>query len=389
MASGCSPIGLSESPLGYEIVRNDAQRIGPLGRLASRLLRVNNEAGGPFVVGHREGAMRRFLACCGAAIVGLLVGGPCALAQLHHHRSPSGGAPAPTVHHLSLHNHSPHNLSPHNTARPVGAASGISSPSSAVSSFDRSWRNRSTIFLYWGSGYPLIWSGAYTPAFVPYYYPVFPYFEPMIDEPAAAAPLARNVDAVNRPANDPLIEPPLKPKGKVSTAEQKARAGKSMGQGDANFAKQQYPAAAERYRSAAQYAPDLAEPHFRQAHALVAIGQYANAAKAFRRGLKIRSDWSGSPFRLDQIYGDGVIAKVNHFENLAKAVEANPLDSSLLLALGMQLFFDGQRDRAEVFFTRAAQLGGNEDRLLDDFLARHAPADAPAARKQDAAKIVF
>jgi hypothetical protein len=121
----------------------------------------------------------------------------------------------------------------------------------------------------------------------------------------------------------------------------------------------------------------------------VAVGQYENAVKAFRRGLQIRSDWTGSPFRLDQIYGDGQIAKTGHLENLAKAIEANPLDSNLLLALGMQLFFDGQRDRAVVFFTRVAQLGGNEDRLLDSFLARPAPADAPAAQRQAAAKIVF
>jgi Flp pilus assembly protein TadD len=74
-------------------------------------------------------------------------------------------------------------------------------------------------------------------------------------------------------------------------------------------------------------------------------------------------------------------------ENLAKAVEANSFDSDLLIALGMQLFFDGQHDRAGVFFARAAQLGGNEDRLLNDFVPKPGPADAPKA--QPAAKVVF
>ena len=91
---------------------------------------------------------------------------------------------------------------------------------------------------------------------------------------------------------------------------------------------------------------------FAQGSALIAQGQYDGAVKAFRRGLRIRGDWSASPFRLDQLYGDDVIAKTSHLENLAKAVEANPLDAELLTALGIQLYFDGQRERAGVFLAR-------------------------------------
>jgi tetratricopeptide (TPR) repeat protein len=196
---------------------------------------------------------------------------------------------------------------------------------------------------------------------------------------AQAAPPVRNAPAPE----------PARPEPKVSTADQKAKAGRLIGLGDANFAKQKYFPAIDRYKSAAQMAADLPEPFFRQAFAMVAVGQYENAAKAFRRGLKIRSDWSNSPFRLDQLYEGGALAKTSHFETLAKAVEANPLDSDLLLVLGMQLFFDGHPERAGVFFTRVAQLGGNADRLLDDFLAKPAPAGAVGAKGQRAGKIVF
>lgn len=244
----------------------------------------------------------------------------------------------------------------------------------------------STIWLYWGGGYPLIWTAGYTPAFAAYY-PVVPYyFMPSVNPVAAPLPAPRNLDPIQP---DPQPEPRAKPKARTSTADQKTRAGKLIALGDAYFGKQQYFAAVDRYRSAAQFAPDLAEPFFRQGYALVALGQYEKSVKAFRRGLKIRSDWNGSPFRLDQLYGDGQIAKTSHLENLAKAIEANPLDSNLLLALGMQLFFDGQRDRAIVFLTRVAQLGGNKDQSLNDFLVKPGPADAHAAQPAGEAKIVF
>jgi hypothetical protein len=74
-------------------------------------------------------------------------------------------------------------------------------------------------------------------------------------------------------------------------------------------------------------------------------------------------------------------------------VEANPLDSELLIALGMQIFFDGQQQRAEVFFARAAELGANEDNLLDSFLPRPGPAGAgkpdDPAQAKPGGKIVF
>ncbi|MEX0678034.1 MAG: tetratricopeptide repeat protein [Pirellulales bacterium] len=249
--------------------------------------------------------------------------------------------------------------------------------------------------------FPWIGSGGFAPECQPYY-PSFTYFGYSIVLPPVAAPmafnpapagvapaagvglLANNPAAIDKPAAGPA--PP--PKLKATHAEQKARAGQFIGFGDANFAKQKYLSAAERYKKAIEIAPDVAESYFRQAFALAAMGRYEKAAQVFRRGLGIRSDWTGSPFRLDQLYADAALAKTHHIESLAKAVEANPLDADLLLVMGMQLFFDGQGDRAGVFFARAAQLGGNEDRLLNDFLPRPKP-DGAASEPKENGKIVF
>jgi hypothetical protein len=169
---------------------------------------------------------------------------------------------------------------------------------------------------------------------------------------------------------------------KSTNADQKALAGRFIGFGDVSFAKQKYLAALGRYKTAIETAPDVAEAYFRQGLAHVALGQYASAAKAFRRGLVVRSSWHGSPFRLDTLYGAaGQQIKIQHLEALAQSVESNPFDAELLLVLGVSLYFDGQIDRAELCFGRVTQLGGDSRQLLRDFLPPPGPAGvAPPAK---------
>ncbi len=234
------------------------------------------------------------------------------------------------------------------------------------------------LVFYWGTGLPYLWTGAYTPAFLPF-------------GATGNFPLANPLAPAGPAVNPPQIEPPAPAKSskpRASNPETIARAGKFIGYGDANFGKQKYLAAVERYKTAGLVAPDLADVYFRQGHALVALAKYEESLKAFRRGLGLRADWHDSSFRLDQLYGDDRLAKNAHLENLAKAVEANPLDPNLLVVLGIELFFDGQRDRAEVFFVRAAQLGANEEQLLDGFLPKPGPKGAKEEDRR-AGKIVF
>jgi tetratricopeptide (TPR) repeat protein len=153
-----------------------------------------------------------------------------------------------------------------------------------------------------------------------------------------------------------------------SNEEAKALAGKFIAYGDTHFAKGNYSQAVSRYRTAAQNAPDLPETFLRQGFALTALGNYGAAIKSFRRGLLLDEDWWSSALKLDKLYGGQRELRLQHLEALAEAVEQNPHDANLLTLLGLQLFFDGQQQRALTFFDRSDQLGGNEDGALDRFL---------------------
>ncbi len=123
----------------------------------------------------------------------------------------------------------------------------------------------------------------------------------------------------------------------------------------------------------------MAEIFVRQGIASVATGQYEAAGRSFRRALKL-PDWNAANVQLNQLYGENHAAKESHFEALAMALQANAHDANLLFLLGMELTLDGQAERAVPFFARSAQLGGNDDRLLDGFLpGGPKPAGAAAA----------
>jgi hypothetical protein len=139
-----------------------------------------------------------------------------------------------------------------------------------------------------------------------------------------------------------------------------ATAKKYIGYGDALFAKGNWLAANERYRRAAENAPQLADAYFRQGFALAATGRYELAVAAFKRGLKLNSKWPESPFRLRQLYGDDVAAQTAHLNAIAKAAEKSPQDPTPLFLVGVYLYFDGQTNRAEAFFHRALELAGDD-----------------------------
>lgn len=232
---------------------------------------------------------------------------------------------------------------------------------------------------YWNHGFG--WSWYLPPVFVS---PVFNEFGytftlPNVNPVPAARPLDWLAPAANPPAPAPAPADALPP-GRISSPELKARAGRYVSYGDNLFTKQKYLAALGRYKSASDAASDMAEAYLRQGFAYVAMGQYENASKAFRRGLALRSNWQGTAFRLSTLYDGAEAAKTQHIEKLALAVEDNPFDSGLLMTLGIELFFDGQFDRAELCFQNAARLGGGDEALVADFLSGAKAGGAPAAK---------
>jgi Tetratricopeptide repeat len=246
----------------------------------------------------------------------------------------------------------------------------------------------------WSYSWHYSWTNPSSPIYVPYpvysgYSNPYPYnYSPSLNTPGYPVNSYPGAISTNYPTQggssahefNPqkgFRAPPLaKSKSHVSSTESKAKVDKLIELGDANFGKQQYAAAIGHYKEAARIAPEMAEPFLRQGFALLAQKRYAQAVKAIRSGLEIRSDWTASSWRLDQIYTEGHLEKTN--QQVTKFVEANPLDANLAIALGVQLYFtDHQRDRAATYFVRAQQLGANPDHLLDPFLPQPALAEAP------------
>lgn len=164
---------------------------------------------------------------------------------------------------------------------------------------------------------------------------------------------ANRVLGDNANARVPAANPRIRP----SNAEARDRARQFMEFGDAQFRARNVGGAYDRYKKAAEAAPDLAEAWFRQGHALVDLGRYDQAAAAFRRGLGLRPDWPARGFRLADLYGDNLAAPAAMFEALARALKARPDDVNTQYAAAVQLFFDARLEQARASFERARQLG--------------------------------
>jgi tetratricopeptide (TPR) repeat protein len=177
----------------------------------------------------------------------------------------------------------------------------------------------------------------------------------IVAPPAANAQRANNGDvagnAANR-ANDPIV-PPVR----ASNAEARDRARRFVEFGDTLFEARNLAGAYERYTKAAEAAPDLAEPYFRQGHTLADMARYDQAAAAFRRGLALRPDWPQSGSQLSELYRDNLAARAAMLDRLKRAAEANPGNHTVQFIAGVQFFMDGQREAAKAYLDRAKAAG--------------------------------
>ncbi|MFZ5832154.1 MAG: hypothetical protein ACOY3P_18885, partial [Planctomycetota bacterium] len=198
-----------------------------------------------------------------------------------------------------------------------------------------------------------------------------------------ANPIANNNRAVNVPDGNPVgFQPPANavagnaaPQVALRPISQQALAlaWKYIGAGDAHFGVQRYVDANERYRKATNTTPQLADAWFRQSFALAAMGRYDVAVGMIKRGLSLAPDWPQSDFQLAELYDDNNVAKTAHLEALAKKAEEAPRQADLHFLLGVHLYFDGQRDRAQPFFERASQLTAGDRTHITAFLTQAGP----------------
>ena len=279
-------------------------------------------------------------------------------------------------------------------------------------------RHRSSVSFYAGIGPGVYFSSPYAYPYLPaawsygyaeptgiYYNPAMnhvEYYLPPVYAPAELTygPLAmerflglrREAAVAPRPAEVPPEAFPKELKAaeiasrlRKSNEEAKERGRRFMSFGDALFLKQRCHEAVQRYKSAIEAAPDLVDAYVREGFALIAIGQYALAAKAFKIALHLEPGVMHAGFRLDDIYGDNRLAKTAHLEALAQAALDAPDNADLVFLVGMVLHADGDELRAQRFFQRALDLAGPDARFLAPLLG---PTPAPGAipAKDDAAR---
>jgi hypothetical protein len=149
-----------------------------------------------------------------------------------------------------------------------------------------------------------------------------------------------------------------KPVVRVANAEYRRKAEKYIADGDVLFKAQNFHSALQRYKLAANAAPDMAEAFWRQGHAMIATGNYDLAAGAFKRAIALTDDTHRGGFRLTDLYGTAVLTKNGHLEALAGHALERSESSDPYFLLGVMLTYDNQRERAEKFFDRAADLAG-------------------------------
>jgi tetratricopeptide (TPR) repeat protein len=129
----------------------------------------------------------------------------------------------------------------------------------------------------------------------------------------------------------------------------------------------EYGRAAERFRRAADAAPQEALPRLLLAQALLALAKYADAVDALYAGLALEPDWPAATFRPLELYGPNVADYPEHLRRLEDTLARHPDDSLLLFLSGYELWFDGRKDEARLLFRRALP-GSARPAVIERFL---------------------
>jgi hypothetical protein len=181
--------------------------------------------------------------------------------------------------------------------------------------------------------------------------------EPTAPTPAAVKPTAVVVKKFTEPR-----------KVREASPEYRRKSDQFVAQGDMLFREQKYQQAVDRYKSAAEMAPNSAEAYWHKGHAYAATNRYELAASCFRRALTLNPDIDRGGFSLDKLYDDTRMAKEAHLEAIAGYCLEHPDTADAYFVLGVFLHYNGEADRAEKFFARAAELAGPDATYLACFV---------------------
>ncbi|HUE72649.1 MAG TPA: tetratricopeptide repeat protein [Pirellulaceae bacterium] len=254
----------------------------------------------------------------------------------------------------------------------------------------------------WNSGY---WPGAYRGFYGGFYdsplcygpydpYGIYyrpydgfsSYYLPPVFAPAELLYGPRAVQQFWGLSNQPLVirrsdrVAAAEPKVRIANPEYRRKAEQFLAHGDRLFREQKYSQALDRYKQAGAMARDLAEAQWRKGHAYVAVHRYELAAASFKRALTLDPDVARDGFDLARLYGPGALVKTSHLEALAGEALVRSDSPDYYFLLGIFLRYDGQTERAEKFFVRAAELAGRDSVHLASFLP--AADEVPVAARE-------
>jgi hypothetical protein len=144
-----------------------------------------------------------------------------------------------------------------------------------------------------------------------------------------------------------------------------------MDLGRAAFAKQEYGTAARRFRQVTEVAPTLPLGYFLRAQAEFALGKHHPAVRSIEAGMRLKPTWPEvKTFHPRVNLYKGSEAEFDaHLKRLDDALREQPLEGDLLFLYAYQLWFDGRRAEAVVYFERARAVVADPtfiDRFMKD-----------------------
>jgi hypothetical protein len=212
----------------------------------------------------------------------------------------------------------------------------------------------------YGNVYPYGGFGGVTS---PYVYPQAPnvierapipsgaYSLPMLDQDQPGQTIGRDPlsNRIAAPVHPTLVKP--------STPEAQLRALRLKDMGDQQIRALRYANAAQAYEKAIEAAPDIIDPYFRLAIAMIGKGRLVEAADLFDRAASIDSSLPWRADKLDTVLGpENRLAKEQLKEAVVQWANNDVRDTRRLFLLGVVMQLDGD-PRAKGILESASKLG--------------------------------
>ncbi|MDZ4818281.1 MAG: hypothetical protein SGJ20_04835 [Planctomycetota bacterium] len=165
---------------------------------------------------------------------------------------------------------------------------------------------------------------------------------------------------------------------RISNAASRKNAGQFIEYGDKLLAAGKASEALQRYKQSASTAPDLAEPHVRQAISFAYLGRYEQAAASIRRALSLNASVLDSDFRTGVLFQANPAIQDQLFSRVDKDADARSLEGEVQFVAGVVNFFGDRADSARKRFEKARQ-NGESQVYVDPFLQRLNAKPQPVA----------